>query len=157
MHKPIINKRFFLRMLLVVYLFVFFLVCSSLSVPPADLPLCVLTFVIAALGLILARRESRAWRMIWTIALMFSVLRGAVEVVAGNRIAHQHSKNASSSNTYLSSAARMESSCFRSMSVAVPATMCPAMLRRMWALSAGSFGDNSVIKSRAMAAKVFPL
>ena len=33
----------------------------------------------------------------------------------------------------------MESSCLRSMSVAVPATMCPAMLRKMWALSAGKF------------------
>ena len=33
----------------------------------------------------------------------------------------------------------MESSCLRSMSVAVPATMCPAMLRRTWALSAAEF------------------
>jgi hypothetical protein len=157
MHKPIINKRFLLQMLLVIYLFVFFLVCSSLSVPPADLPLCVLTFVIGALGLVLARRESRAWRMIWTIALIFAVLRGALEVVADNRIAHQHSKNASSSNTYLSSAARMESSCLRSISVAVPATMCPAMLRRMWALSAGRSFKVSLSRVLTKVTKVLPL
>jgi hypothetical protein len=30
------------------------------------------------------------------------------------------------------------------------------MLRKTWALSAAGFGDNSVMKSRAMAAKVFP-
>ena len=131
MQKLIINKRFFLRMLLVVYLFLFFLVCSSLNVPPADLSVCGLTVVVAALGLVLARRESRAWRVIWTIALIFSVLRGVLEVVAGNHIAHQHSPNESSSTGYFSKAARMESSCLRSMSVAVPATMCPAMLRRM--------------------------
>ena len=58
---------------------------------------------------------------------------------------------------YFSRPVRMESNCFRSMLVAVPATMWPAMLRRMWALSAASLGDNSAIKSRAMAAKVFPL
>src|ERR1022692_785851 len=34
-------------------------------------------------------------------------------------------------------AASIESNCFRSMSVAVPATMCPAMLRKIKALSAG--------------------
>ena len=54
MQKLIINRRFFLRMLLVVYLFLFFLVSFSLSVPPADLPLCGLMFVVATLGLVLA-------------------------------------------------------------------------------------------------------
>jgi hypothetical protein len=131
MQKLIINRRFFLRMLLVVYLFLFFLVSFSLSVPPSDLPLCGLMFAVAALGLVLGYRENRAWRMIWTIALIVSVLLGALEIVAGKSIARQRSKSASSSTTYFSSAARMESSCLRSMSVAVPATMCPAMLRKM--------------------------
>jgi hypothetical protein len=157
MQKLIINRRFFLRMLLVVYLFLFFLVSFSLSVPPADLPVCGLTFVVAALGLVLARRESRAWRVIWTIALIFSILRGVLEVVAGNHIAHQRSKSASNSTTYFPMAARMESSCLRSMSVAVPATMCPAMLRKMWALSAGRPFSTSLSRVLMMVTKVLPL
>jgi hypothetical protein len=102
MQKFTINKRSWLRMLLGVYLFPLFLVCFSLSVPPADLPLCGLMFIVAALGLVLARRESRAWRVIWTSALILSVLCGALEVVAGKRIAHQRSKNASISTAYFS-------------------------------------------------------
>ena len=83
-------------MLLGVYLFPVALVCFSLSVPPADLPLCGLMFIIAIVGLVLARQEGRNWRLIWTAALIASVLCGALEIVAAKRIAQQRSKNKSS-------------------------------------------------------------
>jgi 4-amino-4-deoxy-L-arabinose transferase-like glycosyltransferase len=96
MQKLTINKRSLLRILLGVYLFPLYLVCFSLSVPPADLPLCGLMFVMAAFGLILARRESRAWRVVWTIALIVSILFGVLEIIAGQHMARQRSKPDSS-------------------------------------------------------------
>ncbi len=96
MQKLAINKRSLLRVVLGVYLFPLYLVCFSLSVPPADLPLCGLMFVLAAFGLVLARRESRAWRVVWTIALIVSILGGVLEIIAGQHIARQRSKHDSS-------------------------------------------------------------
>jgi hypothetical protein len=96
MHKIAINKQSLLRILIGVYLFPLSLVCFSLSVPPGDLPLCGLMFVLAGFGFTLARRESRAWRLVWLSALILSVLCGALEVVAGQRIAHQRSHHESS-------------------------------------------------------------
>ena len=90
-------KRSLLRILLGVYLFLLSLVCFSLSVPPGDLPLCGGMFAVAAAGLALAFRGTRAWRVVWTTALMVSILGGAIEVVAGKRIAQQHSKTESRS------------------------------------------------------------
>ena len=89
MKKIAINKLSGLRILLGVYLFPLFLVCFSLSLPPADLPLCGLMFVLALFGFMLARRESRAWRLVWLSALIVSLLCGALEVLAGQRVAHQ--------------------------------------------------------------------
>ena len=96
MQKLTLNKRSWLRMLLGVYLFPFSLVCFSVSVPPGDLPLCGLMFVIAVVGLVLGRHESRIWRLIWTNALVVSVLCGVLEVVAGKRIARQRATHVSS-------------------------------------------------------------
>jgi hypothetical protein len=93
MQKLTINKRSLLRVLLGIYLFPLCLVIFTLSVAPADLPLCGLMFFLASLGLFLARREGRIWRVIWTSALILSILFGVLEVVAGQRIAHQLSKN----------------------------------------------------------------
>ena len=93
MQKLTINKTSLLRVLFGVYLFPLSLVCFSLSVPPADLPLCGLMFVLAAFGLVLARQESRGWRVIWTGALIVSILCGVLEIVAGQRIARQRSKH----------------------------------------------------------------
>jgi hypothetical protein len=95
MQRIAINKQSVLRVLLGVYLFPLFLVVFSLSVPPGDLPLCGLMFVLAGFGLVLARRESRAWRVIWLSALIVSVLCGVLEVVAGQRIARQRSRRES--------------------------------------------------------------
>ena len=61
------------------------------------------------------------------------------------------------SPVYFSRTARMESSCLRSMSVAVPATMCPAMLRKMWALSGGRPFSTSLSRVLMMVTKVLPL
>lgn len=91
-----INKRSLLRVLCGVYLLPLFLVCFSLGVPPADLPLCGLMFALAAFGLFLSRRESRAWRIVWMIALIASVIFGALEIIAGRNIAHQRSLHDSS-------------------------------------------------------------
>jgi hypothetical protein len=96
MQKLTINKKSVLRVLMGVYLLPLFLVIGSLSVPPADLPLCGLMFGLAVFGLVLARRESRAWRVIWTSALVVSILCGVLEIVAGQRIAQQRSKHDSS-------------------------------------------------------------
>ena len=95
MHKIAINKQSLLRILIGVYLFPLSLVCFSLSVPPGDLPLCGLMFVLAGFGFILARQESRAWRLIWLSALIVSVVCGVLEVVAGQRIAGQRSHHES--------------------------------------------------------------
>ena len=94
--KVTLNKRPLLLVLAAVYLFPLFLLAFSLSVPPADFPLFGSMFVLAVLGLLLARREGRAWRLIWTGALIVSVLCGVLEVLAGKRIAQQRSKNESS-------------------------------------------------------------
>ena len=96
MQKHNFDRQSWLRILFGVYLFPLYLVCFSLAVPPGDLPLCGLMFAFAAVGLGLARQESRNWRLIWTTALMVSVLCGALEFVAGKRIAQQRSKNKSS-------------------------------------------------------------
>ena len=52
-HKLAFNRRSLLRMLLGVYLFLLSVVCFSLSVPPADLPLCGLMFALAVAGVFL--------------------------------------------------------------------------------------------------------
>ena len=96
MQKLTINRKSVLRVLMGIYFFPLYLVICSLSVPPADLPLCGLMFAIAAFGLVLARRESRAWRVVWTIALIVSILCGVLEIIAGQHIARQHSKHDSS-------------------------------------------------------------
>jgi len=92
--KLALDRRSLLRVLLGVYLFPLSLVCFSLSVPPADLPLYGLLFVLAVVGVFLARRESRAWRFIWTGALIAAVVFGVLEVVAGRRLARQRSEHA---------------------------------------------------------------
>jgi hypothetical protein len=89
MNKVTLNKQSLLRVLLAVYLFPLYLVVFSLSVPPGDLPLCGLMLALAVLGFMLARRQSRAWQLIWLTALGVSVLCGILEVVAGQRIARQ--------------------------------------------------------------------
>ncbi|MGD0413063.1 MAG: hypothetical protein ABSC18_15335 [Verrucomicrobiota bacterium] len=96
MKKLNINKRSLLRVLLGVYLFPLYLVVFSLSVPPADLPLCGLMFVLSVLGLVLARRDIRAWRVVWTGALITSIIFAVLEIIAGQNIAHQRSKHDSS-------------------------------------------------------------
>ena len=87
-HKFAFDRRSLLRVLLGVYLFPLFFVCFSLSVPPADLPLCGLLFVLAVVGFVLARREGRAWRILWFVALIAALVLGVLEIVAGRRIAH---------------------------------------------------------------------
>ena len=94
MNNPVLNRRSLSRILFGVYLLPLFLVCFSLSVPPADLPLCGLMFALAVGGLILVRRDTRFWRVVWTTALIASVLFGVLELVAGKRIAHQFSHRA---------------------------------------------------------------
>ena len=83
------SRRSLSRILFGVYLFPLLLVLCSLSVPPADLPLCGLMLVLAVVGLILARHESRIWRILWIGALIGSILFGVLEIVAGKRIVHQ--------------------------------------------------------------------
>jgi hypothetical protein len=95
MQKLTINKRSWLRVLLGVYAFPLLLVCSSLSVPPADLPLCGLMFLLAALGFVLGWRESRTRRVIWASAVIGALVCGALEVAAGNRITRQRSGHGS--------------------------------------------------------------
>lgn len=92
MQKATLSKPSLMRMLLGVYVFPLLLVVFSLSVPPGDLPLCGLMLILAVVGLFLARRESRAWRLIWMSALAVSVLCAGLEIVAGQRIAHQRSQ-----------------------------------------------------------------
>jgi hypothetical protein len=82
-----------MKVLLVVYLFTFLLVCFSLSVPPAEMPLFVLMLCIAAIGIAVSFRESRRWRIIWIIALTISILGGTLDVIAGKRIARERLKN----------------------------------------------------------------
>lgn len=96
MNNVTTSKRSVLRVLLAVYVFPLCLVVFSLSVPPSDLPLCGLMFALAGVGCVLARRESRAWRLIWASALVLSLLCGVLEVVAGQRIARQRSRDRSS-------------------------------------------------------------
>ena len=96
MQKHNFDKQSWLRVLFGVYLFPLYLVCFSLSVPPGDLPLCGLMFVLAAVGLVLGRQESRNWRLIWTTALIVSFVCGTLEIMVGKRIAQQRSKNRSS-------------------------------------------------------------
>jgi len=96
MQKVTLSKPSLLRILLGVYVFPLSLVVFSLSVPPGDLPLCGLMLILALLGLMLAWRESRAWRLIWISALILSVLCGGLEIVAGQRISRQRSRQRSS-------------------------------------------------------------
>jgi hypothetical protein len=88
--------RFLLWVVFACYLVPLLLVLGSLSVPPADLPLCILMFFVAAVGLVLAWRATRIWRLIWLGALAASVLLGALEIIAGRRLAHRHAAGASS-------------------------------------------------------------
>jgi len=81
-------KRFIIKLLLVIYVFLFLLAGPiSLSVPPADLPVFGLMLGIAVAGLILCRREGRRWKVVWTTGLVISVLGGALEIAEGKRIA----------------------------------------------------------------------
>lgn len=89
-------KLSILRILFGVFLFLLLLGTFSLSVPPGDFSLFVAMFVIACVGLGLSLAESRTWRVVWTLALVAAFLGGALEVVAGKRIAQQRSKNESS-------------------------------------------------------------
>ena len=82
MHKLTINKRSVLRVLSGIYLFPLYLVCFSLGVPPADLPLCGLMFVLSAFAMPLARRESRAWLVVWIGAFAVSIIFGALQIIA---------------------------------------------------------------------------
>jgi hypothetical protein len=109
-HWLALNRRSLLRVLLGIYLFPLSLVCLSLSVPPADLPLCGLLFVLAVVGFALARRESRAWRFIWIGALIVALVFGVLEVVAGRRIAHQRSEHGLMPNQTLQATAATPSS-----------------------------------------------
>jgi|SRR4051812_20440178 hypothetical protein len=93
MQKIAVNKRSWLKVLLGVYLFPLSLVCFSLSVPPADWPLCAFMFVLAIFGFFLARGASRAWRVVWIAALIFSLVCAVLEVVAGKRIARQRTSS----------------------------------------------------------------
>ena len=89
-------KQSVLRILLGVFLFLVVLTTFSLSVPPGDFSLFVAMFVIACVGLGLSLPESRSWRAVWTVALVAAFLGGALESIAGKRIAQQRSKNESS-------------------------------------------------------------
>jgi len=100
MNKITINNRSVLRVLLGVYLLPIYLVVFSLSVPPNDLPICGLMFALAGVGYMLARRESRAWRLIWGSALAISVLCGVLEVVAGQRVARQRLQHQTANEPY---------------------------------------------------------
>jgi len=86
-------KSAILKILLIVYLFTFLVVCFSLSVPPTEMPLFVLMLCFAVIGIAISFRESRHWRIIWIIALVISILGGTLDVVAGKRIAREKSKN----------------------------------------------------------------
>jgi hypothetical protein len=88
------NRTFSKRSLLLALLAVYFFFCSfvflSLSIPPADFPFCGAMFVISVWGLFAATGESRVWRLIWVGALLGAILCGALELISGARIAHQH-------------------------------------------------------------------
>jgi hypothetical protein len=86
-----IKKQSRLLILLFIYLFVCSLIFLSLSVPPADFPICVMMFVVAVVGLVIAWRESRVWLLIWIGALAASIMFGALELLSGRIIAHQRS------------------------------------------------------------------
>ncbi len=96
MNNSTFSKRSLSRILFGVYLFPLLLVLTSLSIPPADLPLCGLMFGLAVVGLFVSRHDSRIWRIIWVGALIASVMFGVLELVAGERIAHgrSHSESA---------------------------------------------------------------
>jgi hypothetical protein len=90
MHNRTFSKRSLLLALLVVYFIFCSFVFLSLSIPPADFPFCVAMFVVAVWGLFAAAGESRVWRLIWIGALVGAILAGALELISGARIAHQH-------------------------------------------------------------------
>lgn len=93
-HNRIFDKRSPLRILAGIYLFLLFFISFSLSVPPADLPLCGLMFVLAAIGVVLSRLESPGWRIFWIAALIIALASGVLEFVAGKRLERQHSEHA---------------------------------------------------------------
>ena len=95
MNKITITNRSVLRVLLGVYLLPLYLVVFSLSVPPGDLLLCGLMFILAGVGYVLARRGSRAWRLIWFSALLLSLLCAVFQFVACQRIARPRSHHES--------------------------------------------------------------
>jgi uncharacterized membrane protein YsdA (DUF1294 family) len=88
-------KRSILRVLAGVFLLLLVLTGFSLSVPPADFLLFISMLVIAVLGLALSVKESKKWRLAWTVALIISLLGGALEIIAGKRLVRQRSKNES--------------------------------------------------------------
>jgi len=95
MNNSTFSKRSLSRNLFGVYLFPLLLVVTSLSIPPADLPLCGLMFGLAVVGVFISRHDSRIWRIIWVGALTASILFGVLQVVAGYRIAHRRSHSES--------------------------------------------------------------
>ena len=103
--KLTFDRRSVLHILVGVYLFPLYLVCFSLSVPPADLPLCGLLLVLAVVGYILARRESRRWRIFWIAALIFASVSGVLEIVAGRHIAQQRQEHSMMPNNSLQATA----------------------------------------------------
>lgn len=92
--KRIFDRRSPLRMLAGIYLFLLFFISFSLSVPPADLSLCGLMFVLGAIGVVLSRRECRGWRIFWIAALILALASGVLEIIAGKRIERQRSEHA---------------------------------------------------------------
>jgi hypothetical protein len=87
-----------LRVLAGVLVLPLYLVVSSLSVPPNDLPLYGIIFLLAICGLAVAHKEDRGWRIFRGIVLVLSVAFGTLEVLAGKRIARLRSVPPSSSH-----------------------------------------------------------
>jgi hypothetical protein len=85
-----------LRIRVGIFAFLLVFKAFSLDVPPGSLALWVAMFGIAGLGEILSLRESRKWRVLWMAALAIALVGGALELVAGKRIAEQRSRHESS-------------------------------------------------------------
>jgi hypothetical protein len=86
------RRKPILRILSGIFLLPLALVCFSLSVPPADLPLLGIMILIGSKGLALSLRHNPKWRWFWSIALAMSVFGAALEIVASKRIASQRSQ-----------------------------------------------------------------
>ena len=86
-------KRSMLRILLSVFAFLLTMVVFSLNVPPGDFRLLAIMFAIAIIGAVLSLSESRKWKVVWSTALVISIVGGALEIVAGRLIAQQRSRD----------------------------------------------------------------